>query len=176
MNKVTLDEFRQKLIGGGHRNNRFKVNVNFPSGLAIGDAQSSFEFLGYSSTMPAQGIDEIAVKCRGRTVFLPGDLTPPEEWSVTIYNTTAFDIRNTCLNWKNSYIAPDLITGNEEIALPTATIELLGKDNMTVVQRATLYNAWAKTVGAIELSWENDSAISTFQLSIRYDYIIEESV
>lgn len=176
MNKVTLDEFRQKLIGGGHRANRFRVNITFPNNAVKGTAQESFEFLAHSASMPQQGVGEIPVKYRGRTVYLAGDLAEPEAWNVTVYNTTSFEIRNTCLAWKNNYIAPDSVTGTDEMALATATIELLGKDNDTVVQKATLFNVWPTTIGNIELGWESENQISSFQLTLRYDYVEEIAI
>ena len=44
------------------------------------------------------------------------------------------------------------------------------------VQKVTLNNAWAKTIGEITTSWETENEISRFDLTIRYDWLFEEPV
>ena len=173
----TINEFRQKLLNGGHRTNRFRVNVTFPTRTLenAAKAQESFEFLAFAARVPAQDLGEIPVKFRGRTVYFAGDPAEPEAWSCIVYNTLSFDIRNACINWRNNYIAPDSVTGEDLIDTSTVTVELLNKQDKPI-QKAVLNNAWAKTVGEITTSWETENEISRFDLTIRYDWVEEVPV
>lgn len=173
----TIDTFRQKLLRGGHRTNRFKATVTFPTRTLenAAKAQESFEFLAFSQTVPTQDMGEIPVKFRGRTVYFAGDPAEPEAWTCTVYNTLSFDIRNACINWRNNYIAPDKVTGEDLIDTSTVDIELLDKADVTV-QKITLYNAWVKTIGQIQSSWDTENEISSFELTLRYDWLYETPV
>lgn len=173
----TIDTFRQKLLRGGHRTNRFRVTVDFPTRTLENatKAQESFEFLAFAANVPTQGIGDIPVKFRGRTVYFAGDPAEPEEWTCSVYNSISFDIRNACINWKNNYINPDSVTGEDLIDTSTATIELLDKADKTI-QKAVLNNAWVKTIGQIQTSWDTENEISRFDLTLRYDWVEEVPV
>lgn len=170
----TIDQFRQKLLRGGHRTNRFRVFVDFPTRTLenASKAQESFEFLAFSTNVPSQGLGDIPVKYRGRTIYFAGDPAEPEEWTCSVYNSLSFDIRNACINWRNNYIAPDSVTGEDLIDTSTVRIELLDKADKPI-QKITLNNAWAKTIGQITSSWETENEISRFDLTIRYDWLEE---
>lgn len=174
----TIDTFRQKLLRGGHRTNRFKATVTFPQRTLSDNAstaQNSFEFLAFATTVPTQDLGDIPVKFRGRTVYFAGDPAEPEEWTCSVYNTLSFDVRNACINWRNNYIAPDSVTGEDLIDTSTVVIELLDKADEPV-QKITLNNAWVKSIGQIQTSWETENQISRFDLTIRYDWIYEEPI
>lgn len=172
----TIDQFRQKLTNGGHRANRFKVIVDFPqSAKGESDVQNSFEFLAFSSSVPVLNMGEIPVKFRGRTVYFAGDPAEPELWTCSVYNQISFDIRNACLRWRDNYIAPDSVTGQDLIETSTARIELLDKSDKTI-QKFTMYNAWVQSIGQLALDWSSENQISTFDLTLRYDYAKEEQV
>lgn len=173
----TINEFRAQLERGGHRSNRFKVIVDFPQRTLVNaeKANTSFEFLCFASSMPKQDLGDIALKFRGRTVYLAGDPADPEVWTCQVYNSITFDIRNACINWRNNYIKPDSVTGEDLIDLSVAKIYMLDKDD-NPIQSCELVNAWCKEIGSIETSWKTENEISTFQLGMRYDYLVEVPV
>ncbi|MBO7042960.1 hypothetical protein J6W34_00055 [bacterium] len=173
----TIDQFRQKLLRGGHRTNRFRVTVDFPTRTLenAAKAQESFEFLAFAANVPTQALGEIPVKFRGRTVYFAGDPAEPEEWTCSVYNSISFDVRNACINWRNNYIRPDSVTGEDLIDTSTVTIELLDKSDVAI-QKVVLNNAWVKSIGQIQTSWETENEISRFDLTIRYDWVEETPV
>lgn len=173
----TINQFRQQLLNGGHRQNRFRAIVSFPNRTLENapNAQNSFEFLCFATSMPTLAMGEIPVKYRGRTVYFAGDPAEPEAWSCSVYNTLSFDIRNACITWRNNYIKPDSVTGEDLIDTCTVDIELLDK-NDKAIQKTTLYNAWPTSIGSISMDWSNENAISTFELQLRYDYSDEQPV
>lgn len=173
----TIDQFRQKLTNGGHRSNRFRVIVDFPQNTLENapKAQESFEFLAFASAVPTLNMGEIPIKFRGRTVYFAGDPAAPELWACSVYNQISFDIRNACLRWRDNYIAPDSVTGQDLIETSTARIEMLDKSDK-VIQKFTIYNAWVQSIGQLSLDWNTENQISTFDLTLRYDYAKEEPV
>lgn len=173
-----IDTFRQKLTNGGHRSNRFRAVVNFPTEIQSTfktSAQDSFEFLAFDAPMPEQAMGIVKVNYKGRIVHFAGDIAEAGEWSCSVYNTTSFDIRNTLLQWRNMYMEADSVTGENLIPTADVTIEMLDKSDK-VLQRGTLFNAWPTSIGQVDLKWDGDAGISTFTLKLQYDYIIEEPV
>jgi hypothetical protein len=169
----TIDQFRQKLLRGGHRSNRFRITVTFPSRVpSASQAQSSFEFLAYGGAMPSQAIESIPLKYRGRTCYFAGDPKEPEEFKVSVYNSTTFDIRNALIEWKNNYIQPDSITGEDLIDTADVFVDMLDKQD-NIIQQGHLFYAWPTDIGSIALSWSTENTISTFDLTLKYDWVEE---
>lgn len=173
----TLNEFRQQLLHGGHRQNRYRATVNFPTRTLENapKAQDSFQFLCFSTSVPTQALGEIPVKYKGRTVYFAGDPAEPETWTCSVYNTVSFDIREACIAWRNNYISPANVTGENLIDTTDVILELLDKNDNTL-RKITLYNAWPVSIGSLGLGWNEENTISTFELQLRYDYPDEVSV
>ena len=93
-----VDDFKSKLVGGGARNNLFKVTMNFPS-YAQGDVELS-SFMCKAAQLPASVINPIVVPFRGRQLQIAGDRTF-EPWTVTIINDTDFAVRDAMERWSN---------------------------------------------------------------------------
>lgn len=172
-NLTSIDQFR-KALGSGHRSNQFKVVVTIPTEYIVGDAQTNMEFICYASSVPAQALGSIPVNFRGLVANYAGDPVPPEDWQVTCYNPTSFNLRKSMINWKRAYQVEGATAGLDEIATTEAAIYLLGKNN-NYLYETTLYNVWPKTIGQIELSWENQNQISTFDCTFSYDYAVENT-
>lgn len=172
MNEYTsIDQFR-KALGSGHRSNQFRVSVTLPSSYIKGDAQKTLEFICYSSAVPEQALGNIPVNFRGLVANYAGDPVPADTWAVSCYNPTSFNLRKTLISWKRAYQEEGTTNGMDEIAMTTADVYLLGKNGNELYQ-TTLYNVWPRTIGTIELSWENQNQISTFECQFSYDYAKE---
>ena len=57
----TLDDFKAQLIGGGARNNQFRVTLTPPSGIAIGLDVRRTSFLIKAANLPTKTIPELQV-------------------------------------------------------------------------------------------------------------------
>ena len=170
MNEYTsIDQFR-KALGSGHRSNQFMVSVALPATYIKGDAQKTLQFICYASSIPEQALGNIPVNYRGLVANYAGDPVAPDVWSVTCYNPTSFNLRKSIIAWKRAYQEEGTTKGLDEIVLSTADVYLLGK-NGNYLYQSTLYNVWPRTIGQIELSWENQNQISTFECQFSYDYI-----
>lgn len=169
MNEYTsIDQFR-KALGSGHRSNQFKVSVTLPTSYIKGDAQKTLEFICYASSVPEQSLGSIPVNFRGLVANYAGDPVAPEAWKVQCYNPTSFNLRKSLIAWKRAYQEEGTTSGLDEIVTTTADIYLLGK-NSNYLYQTTLYNVWPKTIGGIELNWETQNQISTFDCDFSYDY------
>lgn len=165
---TTIDQFR-KALGAGHRSNQFMVSVALPSAYIKGDAQKTMQFICYSSSIPEQALGNIEVNYRGLVANYAGDPAAPEPWTVQCYNPTSFNLRKSLIAWKRAYQEEGTTHGLDEIVLATADIYLLGK-NSNYLYQTTLYNLWPRTIGQIELNWETQNQLSTFECQFSYDY------
>lgn len=168
---VSIDQFR-KALGSGHRNNQFKVSVTLPTAYIKGDAQKILEFICYASTVPSQELGNIQVNFRGLAANYAGDPVPAEAWTVSCYNPTSFNLRKSLIAWKRAYQEEGTTSGLDEIPTTSADVYLLGK-NGNYLYQTTLYNVWPRSIGEIQLSWENQNQLSSFDCQFSYDYAVE---
>lgn len=168
---VSIDQFR-KALGSGHRKNQFKISVTLPSAYIKGDAQKNLEFICYSATVPTQAVGNIEVNFRGLIANYAGDPEKTEPWTVECYNPTSFNLRKSLIAWKRAYQEEGTTSGLDEIPMTTADIYLLGK-NGNYLYQSTLYNLWPRSIGKIDVSWDERDSLSTFETEFIYDYAKE---
>ena len=168
---ANIDDFKANLIGGGARANQFRVTVTPPPGIAIGLDVRRTSFLVRASSLPAQTIPEIAIPFRGRSIYIAGDRTFDETWSVTFMNDTDFMIRNAMERWMNGI--NDLAEGTGVITpsdyQADLTVEHLDRDNVPL-KSYIFKSAWPTSVTAIELTSEAAADIETFDVTWRYQH------
>ena len=168
---ANIDDFKANLIGGGARANQFRVTITPPSGIAIGLDARRTSFLVKSSSLPSRSLTEIPLKFRGRTIYMAGDATEPEEWVVTFINDTDFMIKNAIERWSNGINDFALNTG---VVSPgdyqtDLTVEQLDRDE-TVLKTYILRNCWPKTTGSVDLNMDTENELENFEVSWRYQH------
>ena len=86
-----INDFKQKLRGGGARANQFEVEMFFPTWVTavLGDVGDKFKFLCTGTSTPGSTVGEVTVPFRGRNLYVAGDRTF-DTWSTTIINDTDF--------------------------------------------------------------------------------------
>ena len=99
MATLGINDFKSKLVGGGARNNLFKVTCNFPA-FAGGNTELA-SFLIKAAQLPSSIISPITVPFRGRQVQIAGDRAF-EPWGITIINDTDMQLRNAFEKWVNN--------------------------------------------------------------------------
>ena len=168
----SIDTFRGKLQGGGARANKFMVTMGFPAGLSgmPEDLSTTTSYLCSAATLPGMTIGEVTVPFRGRNLFIAGDRTF-EAWTITILNDSNFHIRNGFEIWMN-YI--NNMSNNEGVDNPSlyqtdAHVSQLGRDDLRV-KTYSFRGMWPTTIGNIDLSYETNDAIETFDVTLRYNY------
>ena len=166
-----IDDFKANLIGGGARANQFRVTITPPPGIAIGLDVRRASFLVTTSSLPAQTMGEIPVPFRGRSIYIAGDRTFGDAWTTTFYNDTDFMIRDAMERWSNGI---NDFADNTGVIAPAdyqsdLTVEQLDRDD-TILKSYIFRSAWPTTVGAIELSSAEATAIETFDVTWRYQH------
>ena len=164
-----IDDFKANLIGGGARANQYRVTITPPTGIATGLDVRRASFLVTASNLPAQTLAEIAIPFRGRQIYIAGDRTFDDPWTVTFMNDTDFMVRNAMERWSNGI--NDLAEGTGVIApadyQTDLFVEHLDRDD-TILKSYIFRNAWPTTISAIELANEAADAIETFDVEWRY--------
>ena len=167
---ANISDFKAKLAGGGARNNQFKITMPFPGYAQVGGEIEDLAFLCRGSSIPDMTIASINVPFRGRNIKIAGDRTIAE-WSVTVYNDTNFKLRNAFERWQNGI---NNMSDNEGLTNPVdyqvdAFVDHLDRNGNTV-KSYTLRGAFPTIVGAIELTYDEATAIEQFDVTFQYQY------
>lgn len=167
---VQLDQFKQRLSGGGARSNLFQVNVKTWVGNAAPSDNDVEDFLVEAASMPASSLGLIEIPFRGRRLKLAGDRTF-EPWTMTVINDAGFTIRNALESWMNEINSHTDATGLTDPALFTADVEVKQLDKSGQVLKAyTLRNAWPSDLSAIDVSYASENEVERFTCTWQYDY------
>ena len=190
----TISEFKSRLAGGGARPNLFEVDIpDVPFALNWnGDtnAQGNLNFLCKATGLPAQNIAAIDVPFRGRNFKVSGDRTI-DNWSITVINDAAFDIRRAMEKWSEGSLQLDTNTGvtDPDSYMRQGYVKQLGRGKDTVSKTTTLatedrkvlaayqfVDIWPVTVGDIALSYDTGDTLEEFDvefavqsINIRYE-------
>ena len=166
-----IDDFKANLLGGGARANQFRVTITPPAGIAIGLDVRRASFLARASNLPAQTLAEIAIPFRGRQIYIAGDRSFDDAWTVTFMNDTDFMIRNAMELWMNGI--NDLAEGTGVQALADyqtdLQVEQLDRDD-TILKTYILRNCFPLVVGEIALSSAEATEIETFEVTWKYQH------
>ena len=149
-----VDDFKSKLTGGGARPNLFKVTCNFPT--YVGADVELASFMVKAAQLPASVLGLVEVPFRGRKLMMAGDRTF-EPWTISVLN-----------NGINAHSA------NTGLANPTdyfADMIVEQLDNSgSVVKKYDFRGTWPSNVGAIELNYDEATAIEEFEVELQIQY------
>jgi hypothetical protein len=165
-----INDFKAKLAGGGARANQFKVVMPFPGYAQVGGEIEDLAFLCRATSIPEMNIASINVPFRGRNIKIAGDRTIAE-WGITVLNDTNFKLRNAFERWQNGI---NNMSDNEGLTNPVdyqvdAFVDHLDRNGNTV-KSYTLRGAFPTIVGAIELTYDEATAIEQFDVTFQYQY------
>ena len=174
---ANIDDFKANLIGGGARANQFRVTITPPPGIAIGLDVRRASFLVKASNLPGSTLGEIAVPFRGRNIYVAGDRPAPEPWSTTFFNDTDFMVRNAMERWHNGINDFANNTGviNSADFQTDLFVEQLDRDE-TILKTYIFRSAFPLTVGTIELTTDEATAIEEFEVTWRYQHFEPSAV
>lgn len=165
---LRIDDLKAKLTGGGARPNLFKATINFPN-YAGGNSELT-SFLCKAAQMPSSVIGQIDVPFRGRQLKVAGDRTF-ENWTVTVINEDAFEVRNSFERWANGINEHRNGTGilNPADYQADLTIEQLNRQNETI-KEITLRGAFPVNVAGIDLSYDTTDTLEEYTVEFAYQY------
>ena len=183
-NDFAISQFMSKVdsLGGLARKNRFTVEITPPSTLASGINAATINFLASGVGMPARTFGSTTYRSGGRfsldvpyeTTFEPVTLTmlntnnhaPRRFWEdwfnhIQSLNNDASPKKNYYMQYYKKFIGTILISHFED------TQDDADSSKTWPGAAVTLHEAWPKTLGAIELGWEN-SEFTDFTVEIAF--------
>lgn len=165
MSLPSVDQFKNNLLNGGARANYFLV-----SGPAVGG--SDFSYLCRAASIPAATVTEVPVMTPGgRKIVLAGERTF-EAWNITVYNDTQMIMRRRFEAWQAQCAAYDNPLGADPL-------DAYGKSDWVVTQLSRsgqamrsyqFYNMWPSSLGAIELTFDEQTSIEQFECTMAYSH------
>ena len=165
---ANLNDFRNRLTGGGARANQFRVDIF--SGF-ITDSES-LSFLCRSASLPAMTVGEVPVFYRGRQIYVAGDRTFAD-WTVTVYNDGGWVARSNLENWNNALqeIGESTVGAQDPSQYygQILVTQLDRSDNP--LRRAILSNAWPTNVAEIALAYDTVDVVEEFDVTFRFNYM-----
>ena len=182
----TIDDFKQRLIGGGSRSNLFEVVMNFPEGVVgadVTDIELKSRFLIKAAQLPASNVTPIEVPFRGRTLKVAGDRTF-DAWTVTVINDTDFALRSSFERWMNFINKVSDASGrtSPEDYQVDAWIHQLGRADVSpngeqpsgaslpILRTYHFYNIFPTQVAPIEVSYETTDTIEEFTVELQVQW------
>lgn len=168
----SVNDIRTNLKFGGARPTLFQVILN---SKVSPELTSVAPFMIQAASLPGSTINPIEVSYWGRKIKVAGDRTF-EDWQVTVINDEDFKVRHILETWHNRI---NSLVGNLQ---STSSAPNTYKEDATVHQysksgkpteKIRTYNfvgLFPLQIGPIELSWEDNNRIETFQVSFSYDY------
>ena len=169
-----IDEFKTRgLQYGGARPALFQVAVTPPApiGLDLTSAQK-FLFAAQASSIPESTVGSIEVPYFGRNIKIAGDRTFGD-WRVTVMNDEDFGVRAMFEKWSNALNRLVSNTRQAEVDFENykAVMNVIqyGKDG-SVLREYEIIGAFPTTIDAIDLNWDSQNQIESFNVSFAYDY------
>ena len=167
---LAVDNFKAKLVAGGARPNLFKCIIPAPPVGAGAGLEENSAFMCKAAQLPGSVIGQIDVPYQGRQVRVAGDRTF-ENWTVTVINQAAFNVRAAFEDWLNKINAHESGEGEPEPAQYQADIRVaqLNRKNETL-REYVLTGAFPINVAGIELAWESNDQVEEFTVEFAYQY------
>lgn len=168
---ATIADFKAQMTGGGARPNQFRVELTFPSFVGVaGVTALSTQFLCKSTSLPASTIEDITAFYRGRPVHFAGERTFAP-WRIAVYNEASFAIRNAFELWSGTilnYSATNGVVNPNNYQVDMVVHHLDRNNNITKTYR--FYDAYPTSIGEIQLDYEINNQIETFDVEFTYNY------
>jgi hypothetical protein len=163
--------------GGGAAGAGIAAGVAGAAAIGGGNPNNQIQFLCKSASIPAVTLGEVTVAAPGgRTLKLAGDRSF-ENWELTVYNDATFGLRNAFEKWSNlindisNNIGPDSLDGYAQ----NWSVTQLSRDG-SEVKTYDFVGCWPMSIGSIALSFDQQTAIEEFSVTIAYQYYISQGV
>lgn len=164
MSVLNINDFKEKLIGGGARSNLFKVTLRSP----VGDIAEQSGFMVKGAELPGSTISPIPIPFRGRQLKIAGDKTF-DPWTVTIINDAKFTIRKDIEIWMSGINNHEDGQGTNENYFVDLEIEQIDREQ-NVLRKYELIGAWPSGLSPISVSFDQENSIEEYTVTFEYQY------
>jgi hypothetical protein len=181
----TLNDFKNRMSGGGARPNLFECEINFPTGITLTDDGVSLaektRFLVKAAQLPGSTINVIDIPFRGRNLKIAGDRTF-DPWTITVINDTDFSIRNAFEKWMNFMNKHEDNSGEldpvsyqrdmkvYQLAKAGINGDMSTNGNMQVKKSYRFYGMFPTSISAIDLSYDQADTIEEFTVDLQVQW------
>ena len=181
----TLNDFKNRISGGGARPNLFECELNFPDaaldGGTLNDISDKTRFLVKAAQLPGSTINVIDIPFRGRNLKIAGDRTF-DPWTITIINDIDFTVRNAFERWMNYMNKHEDNSGELDPGLYQKDMKVyqLGKagmntnmstfGDMQVLKAYQFYGTFPTSISAIDLSYDQADTIEEFTVDLQVQW------
>ena len=170
MANLGIEDFKNKLSGGGARPNLFQVKCVWPTGVKLRGNTADFMFLCTGASLPASTIGTVSVPFRGRNINLAGNRTFGN-LELSVLNDTDFGLRDAFESWMSSINNHSVNTGETNPANYQSDVTVEHLDNKGKVIKSVLFRGCFPTsVSAIALSSGASDAVEEFTVSMAIQY------
>ena len=170
--KLSIDDFRAVLKGGGVRPTMFEVLLTFPRGTvnAEKDVGDQSKFLVKASQLPASVVGNIDVPFRGRKFKVAGDRTF-EDWTITVTNDVSFALRAGFEKWSELVQNHNFALGANKVNQYMADANVTQLDRQGDQLRNYLFEGiWPTNVGEITLDMDTNDTIEEYEVTFAVQY------
>lgn len=175
----SVESFRRN-FGGGARPNLFAGFLQAPNGMGLntGDA-GQFTWLCQTAQLPGSTLGVIEQPYMGRTYKIPGNRTF-EDLTTTVLNDEDFALRRLMESWDDRINGRS--TNRQESVgglFTSGDIDSFSSPKLSMVQYARdgvpireyeFIGAWPSVVGPVELGWDTNDAVETYDITWTYSW------
>lgn len=181
----TLNDFKNRMTGGGARPNLFECEINFPSAaLGSDDANTLSEktrFLVKAASLPASTINVIDIPFRGRNLKIAGDRTF-DPWTITVINDVDFKIRSAFERWMNYMNKHEDNSGElnpvnyqknmkvYQLGKAGVDVNMSSNTEMKILKTYEFYGTFPTTISPIDLSYDQADTIEEFTVDLQVQW------
>ena len=175
----SVESFRRNFSGGA-RPNLFAGFLQAPSGMGIETGNAAqFTWLCQTAQLPGSTIGIIEQPYMGRTYKIPGNRTF-EDLTTTVLNDEDFALRRLMEQWDDR-INGRATNRQESVGglFTSGDVDSFSSPKLSMVQYARdgvpireyeFIGAWPSAVGPIELGWDTNDAVETYDITWTYSW------
>ena len=176
----SVEAFR-RIFSGGARPNLFAGFLQAPDGLGLNTRDAGqFTWMCQTSSIPGSTVGIIEQPYMGRVYKVPGNRTF-EDLTTTVLNDEDFALRRLMEAWDDRINGR---TNNTQASTPGAfftsgDIDGFTAPKLSIMQYARdgepireyeFMGAWPSAVGPIELGWDTNDAVETYDITWTYSW------
>lgn len=165
-----IGQFKAVMKQGGARSNQFECIINFPQVAGDISHTKAVQFLAHAASIPESSVADIGTWFRGREVHFAGERTFAP-WQISVYNDNDFTVRNAFEKWVNQISHAKDTDG---LMVPqTYQVDMLVRQldrSSNIIKTYKFVDAYPTTVGGVQLSWDANNQIQTYDVNFVYNY------
>lgn len=171
MAHFAVSDFKSAFRGGA-RPNLFKAFVTPPSSMdrRKQSAANTFEYVCQTTSLPGDTVGIIEQPFMGRVYKIPGNRTF-EDWTTTVVNDEDMNLRAMFEEWSQLLGHSVTNVGSAINTVYASDLYVIQYNRLgNAVREYNFQHAWPSIIGPVELSWETNDAVETYDITWTYSW------